>query len=464
MRYLVLLGISFVCACTQLQAQSRILYVGEGCNFADEDHGGMKEVFDAHDEAKRIVNEILEVMKVSDQSFVIVASGDVQNAFATRDAASGTRYILYNVRFLEKFKEQSLTRWAAYSVLAHELAHHVLNHDLNSMNFPLRKQQELAADAWSAQALTKLGATMDEVLAGVRTFDLDGESSTHPHPTAREQQIALAFVQARDNMGKTEAETDVLPGNNRDLRRRPITLDYSRKNRWNLFSEDFLKNAEIDEEKVTIRYQIPADYTFRPLIICLSANNDAGILPGATMPDDVVLSGTGSGIFFDPQQNIVVWNYRREGLTPKVAERANLQLFIYDLHGPTKPKTMAWVGPGLTLAAGIGAMIYGQLEIEKGRDIYDVYRRNPNPFAQIYTQEKPRERWLEEANDHKVPGDWLFYGGMTLTAAGSVWLYDKFRQKKTFNRDVCGGSDGFTWRPTVHYIPTGFALGASLEF
>jgi tetratricopeptide (TPR) repeat protein len=95
------------------------------------------------------------------------------------------RYILYNPDFLRKFKQDAATKWAAYSVLAHEIGHHLNGHNLSEDNPTVRKQFELEADKFAGNLLFHLHATIEEAQSGIKTIPLEGESNTHPSKTAR---------------------------------------------------------------------------------------------------------------------------------------------------------------------------------------------------------------------------------------------------------------------------------------
>ena len=97
--------------------------------------------FEPSDEADRIVAEIMALHSLP-KNFVVKAS-DVPNAMATTDKTSGQRFILYNTSFLEKFKADANTRWAAYSVLAHEIGHHLSGHDFGEKD-PKKRYQSAA--------------------------------------------------------------------------------------------------------------------------------------------------------------------------------------------------------------------------------------------------------------------------------------------------------------------------------
>lgn len=167
-------------------SQPQSFQLGPGCAYDGEQNGKDVYLFDASDEANRIVAELVDALGLQ-QNFV-VKSSSVQNALATTE--NGQRYILYSTGFLEKFKADAQTRWAAYSVLAHEIGHHLNGHNFLENDSRKRKLLELEADQFSGSVLRMLGATLPEAQAGVETIQLEGESSSHPAKIARREAVA----------------------------------------------------------------------------------------------------------------------------------------------------------------------------------------------------------------------------------------------------------------------------------
>lgn len=172
----------------KLLAQDPIL-VTHSCSYDGEEAGREFYQFDPSDEADRIVAEICNAVSLS-KNFNIKAS-NVKNALATTEG--GQRYILYSTSFLEKFKSEARTRWAAYSVLAHEIGHHLNGHNFSETDPSKRKRMELEADKFSGGVLRLLSANLTEAQAGIETFGLEGESKTHPPASARREAIASGW-------------------------------------------------------------------------------------------------------------------------------------------------------------------------------------------------------------------------------------------------------------------------------
>ena len=169
--------------------------IEHGCNYDEEETEKEYVLLDASSEAQRIVMEILEANSMFFMSFIL-KEANVKNAQAT--FANKNKYILYSPVFLENFKKEAKTRWAAYSMLAHEIGHHIYGHDFTETNSQKRKTLEIQADNFSGSILRKLGATFDQAQAGINTFALEGETSTHPSKSMRSTAIANGWKRQDD--------------------------------------------------------------------------------------------------------------------------------------------------------------------------------------------------------------------------------------------------------------------------
>ncbi len=170
------------------------MHIAHSCNFAADDSLAEVYTYAASKEAKDIVERIMQV-NVLPQNFII-KSADCNNALAT--TIGKQRFILYSTAFLENFKKEANTKWAAYCVLAHEIGHHLSNHDLEETNPAIRKRYELEADKFAGGILFRLGATLEEAQAGINTFSLTTDSKTHPPKRARLEALAVGWKQAEE--------------------------------------------------------------------------------------------------------------------------------------------------------------------------------------------------------------------------------------------------------------------------
>ena len=173
----------------QISNAQSLITVKHSCSFDGEELDQDFYTFDASNEADKIVAEI--VASVSLQKNFIVKSSDCKNALATTDG--GKRYILYNTSFLEQFKKDARTKWAAYCVMAHEIGHHLNGHDFQVTDKRKRKSMELEADIFAGGVLYSLGASLSDAKAGIDLLQANGESNTHPPARARAEAIASGW-------------------------------------------------------------------------------------------------------------------------------------------------------------------------------------------------------------------------------------------------------------------------------
>ena len=159
----------------------KLMKIKNSCSFDGTEMETEHYTNEPSNEANVIVNKIMQA-NVLPQNFIIKAA-NCKNALATNDG--GNRYILYSTNFLENFKKEANTQWAAYCVLAHEIGHHLSNHNLAETDNAKRKIQELQADKYAGGVLFRLGASLDQAQAGIRTFSLASETTTHPNKNAR---------------------------------------------------------------------------------------------------------------------------------------------------------------------------------------------------------------------------------------------------------------------------------------
>lgn len=191
----IIIKLLFPCITTFSQTEFKIL---KGCAFSGALINNDHYTFEPSIEADSIISEIMSMHSLP-KNFIIKAS-NVSNALAVTDSLTGQRFILYNTSFLEKFKKDANTRWAAYSVLAHEVGHHLCNHDFGEKNPRRRKLMELEADRFSGGTLCLLGATLEESQAGLNKFAVEEESSTHPAKMTRLEAIASEWKKKKEWM------------------------------------------------------------------------------------------------------------------------------------------------------------------------------------------------------------------------------------------------------------------------
>ncbi len=148
-------------------------------------------------EAEKIIDNIVGQVGLK-RNFIIVECPDAQNAIALNvlEGNQLKRVIVYDKAFLEKFKSSTKTDWAAISILAHEVGHHLNGHtlDANESNAYLK---ELEADEFSGFVLYQMGASLAEAKAALNSLTNPYGSSTHPPKKNRLEAVENGWNRAR---------------------------------------------------------------------------------------------------------------------------------------------------------------------------------------------------------------------------------------------------------------------------
>lgn len=173
------------------------------CNYAGEQTlptAPSGKAFSESASAGIAVREILDAAGLVG-NFVVQAAG-VPNAMAS--VRMGSRFIEYNPTFVEQLKIGTKTNWAVYSVLAHEIGHHLQGHTVRPGGS--RPDLELEADEYSGFIMNRLGASLADAQKAMQTFGSDTSSGTHPDKKSR----LIAIKKGWDNAAKKKP--DVAPG------------------------------------------------------------------------------------------------------------------------------------------------------------------------------------------------------------------------------------------------------------
>ncbi|MEO6671765.1 MAG: hypothetical protein ABIN36_19935 [Ferruginibacter sp.] len=131
---------------------------------------------------RRELNQIHSILNFSGLSTNFeIFSAPIQNAMAT--VIDGKRYILYDPKLLQFTDMTSGSYWSSMSILAHEIGHHLSGHTISNSGSKL--SNELEADVFSGFVLYKLGATLDQASAAIRTLGSELDTKTHPAKAKR---------------------------------------------------------------------------------------------------------------------------------------------------------------------------------------------------------------------------------------------------------------------------------------
>ena len=144
--------------------------------------------------ARDIIKEIIDVVGLKPR--FEVREANVDNAAAV--IYNGQRYILYNRQFVDAVNNAVKTDWAAVSILAHEIGHHLNGHTL--MRGGSNPQDELEADEFSGFVLRNMGASMADAQAAMRLLSDEEGSYTHPGRSSRLASISKGWQSANDQL------------------------------------------------------------------------------------------------------------------------------------------------------------------------------------------------------------------------------------------------------------------------
>lgn len=130
--------------------------------------------------AKEAVYRIVQYSGL-EANFIVLENEEIKTAIAY--IKNKKRYVAYNPTFIATIVDSSETDWAAVSILAHEIAHHLLGHTLNPTKVSLG--DELACDKYSGFILRNMGASLEESVAAMQIAGNPHGTKTHPPSSAR---------------------------------------------------------------------------------------------------------------------------------------------------------------------------------------------------------------------------------------------------------------------------------------
>ncbi|GAB5517913.1 MAG: hypothetical protein RhofKO_01640 [Rhodothermales bacterium] len=189
--WLALLGLvllSPIYAQEQITVKHSCSYIGE---LPDETLWSFASDMEAQDAVARVMN-----FTGLPQNFDIMAA-NVPNAAAV--IRGERRLILYNQGFMERVANATSNDWAAISIMAHEIGHHLSGHTLEAGGS--RPKIELESDRFSGYVLQRMGASLDDAQIAMLTLASDTGSDTHPAKSARLAAIQNGWMSARDQNG-----------------------------------------------------------------------------------------------------------------------------------------------------------------------------------------------------------------------------------------------------------------------
>ncbi len=140
--------------------------------------------------AKEAVSKIVQYTGLT-ANFVVVPDNNITTAIAY--LKNNKRYIAYNPKFIDKLNNKTATNWAAVSVLAHEIGHHLSGHTLPKNSSP---GNELIADKFSGFILFQMGASIEDAKAALSAIGHEMDTTKHPPKHARLEAIQDGWAEA----------------------------------------------------------------------------------------------------------------------------------------------------------------------------------------------------------------------------------------------------------------------------
>jgi len=134
-----------------------------------------------------------------DVPITVYIASEEDNCFATI-ASGGKRVLIADQLFLNHLNTGAGTKWAAISVIAHEIGHHIAGFNRH----PSQLDSELDADYWSGYALQKLGASEAASIKCIMRYGTDQDSDSHPNRFKRAETIKLGYRDAQNGTYDTK--------------------------------------------------------------------------------------------------------------------------------------------------------------------------------------------------------------------------------------------------------------------
>lgn len=168
------------------------------CSYYGETPGEELAVFAPDAEATNFVAAVTKYTGIP-QNFKVYA-GNVRNALAHHVQATGERQIIYNQDFMRATVKSTGERWAAISIMAHEIGHHISAHPIGGVGARPKREQELEADKYSGHVLRRMNATLEQAkIAMERQPDM--KAAGYPDKSARLAAIHNGWIEADEQIG-----------------------------------------------------------------------------------------------------------------------------------------------------------------------------------------------------------------------------------------------------------------------
>ncbi|TDT46493.1 hypothetical protein CLV90_0544 [Maribacter spongiicola] len=219
-----------------------------------EDTGGTKtiEINRQNLEIEKAAKDIVAQIGLP-QNFVLQASSEYKNnavaKMKTGDDGRVRRYVVYDPKFFDNINFSAKNKWAAISILAHEIGHHLNNHSLN--NDGSKYEYELLADNWSGFVLRKMGASLLDAQSAIQTLkDPKTRSKTHPPKNERLASIERGWRSGQKGLDKFTKEEEITAGQVQDKFIKSVGFSSNTKIHTYSYTEQLILDEEIDAKNI----------------------------------------------------------------------------------------------------------------------------------------------------------------------------------------------------------------------
>lgn len=396
----------------RLSAQPEYLRFTHGCNY---DHRLEEREYFTNTPSTQ-ANNILEELCIAlsiDRSSIILKSANVSNAVATR--IEGKRYILYSSEFLARAGISEENRWAVYSILAHEIGHHILGHNFEIDDPGLRKLFELEADRFSGRMLRNLCADDKEALLAMNLIS-NAQAEGYPILSARRDAVSSGWEQQHQDLSSSN-------------RRDPCDVETIIEP---TFGRNYNKNlardvrGHVGEKSLRFQFNVqdrPGKSDFRTFIVLPPNSN----LTPSQFEWLTPSNSTG------PNRELI-WHFSEQELEKGdviLPDKLGIAVFE-ERHIPRAVHWSEFAYSGLMVVGGSVAVGIGKGDINEATDLYDnTYNQIRNENDAVYQGDNPsRSELLREINSQNMRGQVFRNVGYGLILGGAFCLWQKWRKHK----------------------------------
>ncbi len=174
------------------------------CSYYDKSNAETVNFFNPEIEAELNNKKIMKLVGLS--SNFTIKRANVENAMATIiQSYSGIfeRFILYDQNFMNSVKLSTGNDFSQWSIIAHEIGHHLSGYTLTSSGDS--HKQELEADEFSGFVMYKMGATLPQVQSAIEKFCSEEGSLSHPQKKGRLAAVEKGWWNAKTSSPNSNA-------------------------------------------------------------------------------------------------------------------------------------------------------------------------------------------------------------------------------------------------------------------